>query len=106
MLILQYRLLQTVAGTAGNGNYLFSLPAGFSLNTIVFNLGTAGLYSCGSCVLSQYLVQLTFGLVFPTATAFSLFTPAGGASGVVGSGTYPLSATNMCYTANMVIPVF
>jgi len=110
---LQLFVNQTVAGTAGTGNYLFSIPVGFSINTSItgvfnaaapFNLPVIG---SASAAIGNNTNNLSPGVaVVYSSTQFLLLVQnVNNPLYFAGSNYYSFSNGNLSYSANLSIPI-
>lgn len=109
-----YEYAQNNAGSAGTGNYLFSLPGGIALDTTIVTLGTTistvtqnhtqygvfnGFAAAGSQGSAVYAIPYT-------ATQFRLAGLFGGAANTVSSaGSWPLSSNSLYFGGWVTFPV-
>lgn len=109
-MVLQFQFKQTAAGSAGSGNYLIPLPAGYNIDTSKCAIDTSGFGSAigvgqvqftGSSGSSAYVVAYS-------ATQLAILYDGGTGSQSAsfwGSGAGPLStaAVNVSFTARVPI---
>lgn len=111
---IEYR--QTGAGTAGSGDYLFTIPNGYSIdsNKIHFysTVEGAGAFLnnnvVGSCTIGDNTNSGVGAVSVYNATSVRLFNvdgPSVSLLGVIGSGHFGLSATNQHYAASFMVPI-
>jgi hypothetical protein len=113
---IRYNLQQTSAGTAGSGDYLFPLPAGYTLDTTKIKLSTSANGADGSVIGSGSAALTTASSTAPAtsahavaynATSFRLFTTTGTAATLigVGSGQYALNNTTVYLSFDVEVPI-
>lgn len=108
-IVVKFR--QTVAGSAGTGDYQFSMPANLSIDTTITGTDTT-VYGAG-----VFAPQNLFGTAYASnATAFAaggviikdsstIKIGLTGSSGVVSSGVISLSNTNVFYGIDVYLPI-
>ncbi len=107
---LFYNLSMTSAGTAGSGLYLFPIPPTFAIDTAKLTPSTNGI----NAVVGSALVAINGGSGGGSVAAYDtvnlvLTTTSSGAGspgvGIVGSATFPLSATSANFAFHATIPI-
>jgi hypothetical protein len=110
---IRYQYLQSGAGSAGSGTYLFNLPSGFSANTSKITPDTAGNFSsqCGefSAVQNGGVALIGTAFLYDT-THFSGVgtysnTSAGAGFAPLGTTTIPLNSAAVGYGFSVLIPI-
>ncbi len=103
-LYIKYNFYQTVPGTAGSGTYLFNIPAGFSINTVIES--PTGIYpSIGSGTIA---IQNFTGILVPyvyDVTHYALLAYASTTTNVspVGSTFFSLASNNASISVGLQI---
>lgn len=102
---LRYEYVQTVAGSAGSGRYIFSLPSGLTIDStkLLVSNGTAG-QSLGSAIVYDG-TNANYGVVQACSDSSSAFEISyGTAANRVGSTLAPLSNL-VNYGVEAIIPI-
>ena len=109
-----YEYVQTGAGTAGTGDYLFGVPAGLTIDTSLVSVNTVNnTITSNTTVMGQFVGfagggnQLTPGQVVPySSTRFRLTGFVGGAANVVkGGSTLSLNNTTVSFGGWIKVPI-
>lgn len=115
-MLIHVQYVQTAAGSAGSGTYLFQLPNSLQIDTSKLNVSTAATSNVGQGKLSNNSGSQGASTVpihvFPyNATSLALeYTDASGANlltdtGNVGSAAYSLASTNLTITFDAIVPI-
>jgi hypothetical protein len=113
ILNLQLYFNQTSAGTAGGGNYLFSIPTGFTINTTITGLFNSSapfnLPTIGSCTASigNNTNNLSPGaaIVYSSTQFLLLVQNINNPLYFAGNNYYAMNNGNLSYSANLSIPI-
>ncbi len=110
---IRYQYLQSAAGSAGSGTYLFNLPSGYSANTSKITPDTGANFSsqCGSFSAVQNggvaLIGSTF--LYDTTHFSGVGTYSNNSAGAgfapLGASTIPLNSTAVGYGINALVPI-
>lgn len=108
ILRLKYYFYQTTNGTAGSGTYLFSIPLGFTINTLIVS-SSALFPSLGSAILTGGSPTQT-GLGVPyyfDNTHYAIMASASTGTNVItiGSVFYPLSVAPVSFSVSLDVPI-
>jgi hypothetical protein len=112
-LFLNMTLSQTSSGTAGSGNYLFSMPAGFTINTTITGLYTASApynfpcFGSSSAAIGTPIANVGNGsaVVFDSTRYLLFIFNAGNSNYFVNFNYFALSNPAVSYSANLIIPI-
>ena len=102
---LNYNLVQTGAGSAGSGNYLFSLPSGYSIDSTKVLTSNNNSTALGTC--TAYNGSTTIVGVVQVADSTHLYCMTGYSSTptLIGSAYYQLSGSTVNYGFTARIPI-
>lgn len=113
MLFVMYNFEKTDGGTDGSGDYIFSMPPGFKVDTNVIPIIPSAAFSApftclGECRAYDYNESLGYGFIYPCSETGLIMRVQEGDLGAyknVSSADYNLSQKNVHYSFSAQIPV-
>lgn len=110
VLRIVFNYKQTAAGTAGSGTYLFSIPAGFTINTTVVSPTLFADSNCrtaigsGTCHIPGTAIGPANPIVYD-ATRYAVLASSVPATEIVSNSFYALSSSTLYYSWELAIPI-
>ena len=113
MLFVMYNFEKTDGGTDGSGDYIFSIPPGFKVDTDIVPIVPSAAFNSpfallGDCRAYSYTDTVGYGFVYPCSETGLVMRVKEGSTGSyksVGSGDYSLSRQDVHYSFSAQIPV-